>query len=521
MVKGTVKWQGKKYEVDADITQPGETFKMQVYSLTSVAPDRQKILVKGGQLKDDTDMSKLGLKENQMLMMIGTVSELPKMPMTQAKFVEDMTENEVARALAIPAGLENLGNTCYANASLQCLKAVPHLKEALDEFRAGGAAGTSDPRRNLATSLRGLFDQLSESSEGVPPMVFLSVLRQIFPKFGEMDPQSGGYRQQDAEEFWSELLTALDRVLKKDENEPSVVEKYMSGTMVTTWKTDEAPEEPEVVQQEPFRKLDCRIDRTVNYLSQGIHKGLEQVVEKNSASLGRNAEYKVVSRIARLPEYLTVAYSRFFWKASESVDAKIVKSVRFPLELDVSEFCTPELQKKMQPAKQYLREIEDKIALERKMSKRAKLNEERGSEKGKKPEEMDVDVEAKKEEEAVEAAAKPVAESHFELDPELKADVGCNPSGIYELVGVVTHIGRSANSGHYMAWVRKEKGVGGPDPAAAPATAGGKAPGTQHWWYKFDDDNVSMVTDDEILKLCGGGDWHTAYVTLYRAKKLD
>ncbi|KAJ2177931.1 deubiquitinating enzyme, partial [Coemansia sp. RSA 551] len=176
----------------------------------------------------------------------------------------------------------------------------------------------------------------------------------------------------------------------------------------------------------------------------------------------------------------------------------IVKSVKFPLDLDVSEFCTPELVEKMRPARLHLREIEDKKAHERKLAKKGQNAEPEAEKK-----DMDVDVKP-------EASSAP-----FELSPEFKADDGCNPTGMYELIGVVTHIGRTANSGHYMAWVRKEKGVGGPDPA------GRGIPETQHWWYKFDDDEVSMVTDDEILKLCGGGDWHTAYVTLYRAKKLE
>ncbi|KAJ2724353.1 deubiquitinating enzyme [Coemansia sp. Benny D115] len=505
-----VKWQGQKYEVDVDTTQAGEVFKMQLFSLTSVPPERQKILVKGGQLKDDTDMSKLNLKEGQVLMMMGTVGELPKAPTTQIKFVEDMTESEMAQALAIPAGLANLGNTCYMNASLQCLKAIPELKQALDRYQtsAGLAQEQGAPKKQLVSTLRSLFTQLSEAGEGVPPVTFWYLLKQVFPKFGEQDQRHGGFRQQDAEEFWNELLTLLDQVMRGSGDEESFVEKYMSGTMVTTWKTDEAPEEAAVVHQEKMRKIGCLIDKSVNYLSQGIHKGLEQTIEKHSEALGRNAEYKAVSRIARLPAYLTVTYNRFFWKASESVDAKIVKSVKFPLEFDASEFCTPELQEKIRPAKQYLRELEDRRDLERKQAKRARLDaaetkaEETASSGG--------DVAMKGGEEA-EAASAP-----FELSAELKADVGCNPSGIYELVGVVTHVGRTANSGHYIAWVRKEKGVGGPEP---PAKKG--SPETQHWWYKFDDDNVSMVTDEEITKLCGGGDWHTAYITLYRAKKLE
>ncbi|KAJ2828076.1 deubiquitinating enzyme [Coemansia furcata] len=455
---------------------------MQLYSLTGVEPDRQKILVKGGQLKDDTQMSALGLVEGQILMMMGTAGELPKAPLQPVKFMEDMTDTEMAQALAIPAGLTNLGNTCYMNATLQCLKAVPELKTALDAHPAG--MGQNDPRKNLAASLRQLYDQLAAAAgDGVPPLVFWQFLRQVFPKFGAQDRQHGGFMQQDAEECWGELLTTLDHVLRKDD--VSVIEQYMSGTMVTTLSTEEAPEEPATVREQPFRKLDCMIDKSVNYVAQGIARGLEQVIEKRSDTLGRNADYKAVSRVARLPQYLTVAFNRFSWKAAEAVEAKIVKSVKYPLDLDVTEFCTEQLQAQMRPARQRVRDIDDRLAAERKRSS------------GKRP--------------ATEEAVEPLPP--FVLDDALKADVGCNPSGVYELVAVVTHVGRSANSGHYMGWVRKEKGVGGPEPKSAVET--------RNWWYKFDDDDVSMVTDDEILKLCGGGDWHTAYVTLYRAKQLD
>jgi len=34
----------------------------------------------------------------------------------------------------MPAGLNNLGNTCYMNATLQCLRSVPELRDAIKKY---------------------------------------------------------------------------------------------------------------------------------------------------------------------------------------------------------------------------------------------------------------------------------------------------------------------------------------------------------------------------------------------------
>jgi hypothetical protein len=134
-----VKHQGKKYEVELDPTTNGETFKFQLYSLTGVEPERQKILVKGGQLKDETDLSKLGVKPGHTFMMMGTPSGagtgIIEKPKEKIRFVEDMTEAEAAQSVgAIPAGLQNLGNTCYMNATIQTLKSIPELQQELATY---------------------------------------------------------------------------------------------------------------------------------------------------------------------------------------------------------------------------------------------------------------------------------------------------------------------------------------------------------------------------------------------------
>ena len=93
-------------------------------------------------------MTGLGLTDGAQFMMMGTAAggELKK-PDTTMKFVEDMTAEERARILhektgeILPAGLENLGNTCYMNATVQCLKRVNELKDSLKTYQEplGGA----------------------------------------------------------------------------------------------------------------------------------------------------------------------------------------------------------------------------------------------------------------------------------------------------------------------------------------------------------------------------------------------
>lgn len=80
-------------------------------------------------------------------------------------------------------------------------------------------------------------------------------------------------------------------------------------------------------------------------------------------------------------------------------------------------------------------------------------------------------------------------------DEELYRDHGLGlDTGNYQLIGVVTHKGRSADGGHYIGWIH----ASGDD------------------WLQCDDDIVTTVKTDDILALRGGGDWHTAYMAFYR-----
>ena len=134
MVNVVIKWNNQKFDVKVDPSQSALVFKTQIFSLTMVAPERQKVMVKGGMLKDDTNLGSLNFKEGQQIMMMGTIGELLKEPAKKMKFVEDMTDDEISKALKLPAGLSNHGNTCYLNATLQCLGAIPELSQAIKKY---------------------------------------------------------------------------------------------------------------------------------------------------------------------------------------------------------------------------------------------------------------------------------------------------------------------------------------------------------------------------------------------------
>ena len=546
--------------MELDPSSTGETFKYQLYSLTGVEPDRQKILVKGGQLKDETDLSTLGAKPGQIFMMMGTPSGgdstgVFERPKENVKFMEDMTEAEAAKAEgATPAGLQNLGNTCYLNSTLQTLRSVPELQDELLKYSAStvGAGSNSSGDSGFAQSglgglpidltaaLRDLYKQMSETQEGFPPFTFLYSLRQLFPQFAQKAKTGHGYAQQDAEEAWSQIVSQLRSKLKiKDSAESSenssiqehvsvsFVDKYLAGRFESTLECDElaakeAGEEP-VQSEDVFLKLDCHINKDINHLRDGILSGLEEKIEKKSPFLDRDAVYTKKSRIARLPKYLTVHFVRFFWKREAQKKAKIMRKVSFPPELDIVEFCTEKLRKQLAPVRDKVREVrkdEEDVVRARKRQKLAhKQQEDREIDlKAKGPADENKLVNDKQAEkkadgdtEMADAIYKTDAEYDAEhaasilagkkelfslINPELAADEGANKSGLYELRGLVTHQGASADSGHYTSYVKKQ--------GVLDAKTGKRKEEDGKWWW-FNDDRVSEVEADKIESLSGGG----------------
>ncbi|KZT68007.1 cysteine proteinase [Daedalea quercina L-15889] len=530
-----IKHAGKVHDVQLDPNQPATVFKDAVYQVTGVPPDRMKVMIKGGVLKDDTDWKKVGPKEGQTFMVIGAAGELPKPPEKPVVFLEDMDDSSLAEALSLPVGLTNLGNTCYMNSTLQALRAIPELQTALQNNAPPG----------LPSALGSLYQQMSRTTDSVVPNPFLTTLRQAFPQFAERSRSGKGtggfamYAQQDAEECWVQLTNSLREVaIPGSSTEGSAlprkfVDQYMTAEIRRDLKCDEAPDEAPSISFEKALKIECNISITTNYMLQGIKDALNQKIEKHSPTLGRDAQYTATSRLSRLPSYLTVHMVRFAWRTDIGKKTKIMRKVKFPIDFDVLDLVTDELKEKMMPLVTRYREIEGERAERRNIRKKTALRiarEQKAAASGNTPAEassssapaegetpaMDIDLED-------ESVYRERERGQLEplIHADLHADIGCSVTGQYELIAIVTHKGAAADSGHYMGFVKKSA-IQSQVPSTGASSSGAVGAPTQEDedWYKFDDDKVSIFPKEKLATLDGGGEDSSAYVLLYKTKPL-
>ena len=454
-----VRWNKNYFSLDKSTLKTIADLKSEIQKQSQVQTDEQKMIFKGKVLKDEELMDIF--PENACITMLGAAPKEARVVKPDVTFVEDLTHEQKMQILRekgeeIVFGLNNLGNTCYLNSTVQCLGRVPELRDSLKEYASQNDYGISslNPAKKLTYAWGKTYQSLDKATEPVTPMQLVQVIREINPMFAEVD--HGVCKQQDADECVSLLLNNIHDTLKTKGEGDEVYSKILIDELfgiemqIKFKNVEEASEVKE--KKEVLYKLICYIDNNTMELVEGLKHSLKENIDLFSDKLQRNTVFEKSQLINRLPNYLYVQFMRFYWKQANTLTgakagkAKILKSVIFSKIIDLYDMCTDETKELLNIG----RKIESKLMKDDK----------------------DFKIENVKKEEGKEYV----------------------PTGRYQLISVLTHQGRSSESGHYIGWVHKKDDK----------------------WIKYDDSEVTMVTTNEVLELKGGGDWHMAYICFFK-----
>ena len=453
------KWNKDNFSIEITNETNIQELKITIQSLKNIENDRQKLLFKGKVLENNISLD--CIPENSLITLMGTACANIISSEKNIMFVEDLSPQEKAKLLRekghdLAFGLQNLGNTCYFNSTVQCLGRVSELRKSLTEL-SKSSQGQNDISKQFAKELGNVYNELDNASSTIVPLKLITLLRNLNPLFAEQE--KGYYKQQDAEECWTFLLNTIRENLRNSSTEKFseyLVDELFGLQLEVQMKNIENPTDIKE-KKEIIYKLPCYIENQTAELHSGLKAGLKENIELYSDVLQRNSFYEKCWLISRLPNYVTIQFMRFFWKkenvntGSKAGKAKILKSILFSRNLDMYDFCNKQTQELLDLGR----------AIEVKMKKN----------------EMDDMKEDKK--------------NNEKLNEE---NLNTIPTGRFQLISVLTHQGRSSESGHYIGWAHQKGDI----------------------WVKYDDDVISYVKTQDILELKGGGDWHMNYICIFK-----
>uniref|UniRef100_UPI00358FB91C ubiquitin carboxyl-terminal hydrolase 14-like n=1 Tax=Myxine glutinosa TaxID=7769 RepID=UPI00358FB91C len=462
-----VKWGKEKLQdVRVDTESPPRVFKLHLSELTGVSPHRQKVLVRGISLKDD-EWGKFQIKDGSTLLLMGSVEELPSAPAERPTFVEDFSEAHLANVMDLPTGLVNLGNTCYLNATVQCLRRVPELREALKRYKGSvQTTAIANSAESITAALRDLFDSLERDGQAVPPIILLQRLQSACPQFAQKGDRDE-YMLQDARECCKELLNRLTKLPSWEDHkedkpqDKSFVEEFFGLELCSAVTCGESTEASDVTSRKEKRlHLSCVAKEDATTLEAGLQLGLVDELNESRSHGEAGMSLLESSQICRLPTYFVVLLDCKRGQDDGPAPATLLPKVTFPMNLDALPLCSASLKRSLLTQRQREAEVTENA--------------------GKLP-----NIES-------------ITRRTLQVFDLLHGDTGANSHGLYKLRAVISYDRSSVSAGHYLAWLSGKKGD----------------------WIKCNDTNMEVVCEQAVQQICAAESPHTACVFLYVSEPM-
>ncbi|XP_031280673.1 ubiquitin carboxyl-terminal hydrolase 16-like [Pistacia vera] len=238
-----------------------------------------------------------------------------------------------------PCGLINCGNSCYANAVLQCLTVTPPLTA----YFLQGLHSKECAKKEWCFTCE--FENLIlKAKEGKSPLSPIGILSQL----QSIGSQLGNGREEDAHEFLRYAIDTMQSVCLKEarvnasgplEEETTLIGLTFGGYLRSKIKCMKCQGKSE--RQERMMDLTVEIEGDIRSLEEALQRfsGTEILDGENKYQCGRCKSYEKAKKkltILEAPNILTIALKRF----QSGKFGKLNKSIQFPEILNLAPYMS-------------------------------------------------------------------------------------------------------------------------------------------------------------------------------------